>query len=82
MYWQTYLFLLHEFRVRYIVRDVFAEDGGGHAGVDVFGVDVFGFAVQDESIPLGTEIDGHFSTEEDEGEDIAVLLWGTCQLLG
>lgn len=46
----------------------------GQRGIHLLRADIAQFAVENEIIPLGAQIDGGFLAEEDEGEDIAVLL--------
>ena len=70
---QVYLLLLHELRVRAVVDDVLAKDGGGEDGVDVLCADVLGLAVQNEVVARAADIDGSLLAQEDEGEDVAVL---------
>jgi hypothetical protein len=69
----TNLLLLHELRVRAVIDNILAEDGGGEDGVDFFGANVADLAVQDELVALGSDVDGRLLAEQDEGEALAVL---------
>ena len=71
-----YLLLFHELRIWYIVNHVFAEHWSRQDRVDLFSVDVFQLGIEDELIPLGAEIYGDLTAEEDEGKHIAILGMG------
>jgi len=67
------LLLLHELRVGAIVDDVLAEDGRGQGGIDLLGAHIANLAVENELVAQRADTDGRLASEEDEGEDIAVL---------
>lgn len=59
----TNLLLLHELRVRAIIDNILAEDGGGKDRVDFLGANITNLAVQDELVALGSDVDGRFLAE-------------------
>ena len=72
----SHLLLFHELRVGTVIDDVLAENWGGERGVDIFSIDILQFAVEDEFIAFGADIDSHLPPEHNEGEHIAVLGYG------
>ena len=54
----SYLFLLHQLRIGTIVHNVLAKHGRGESSVNLLGVDVFQFPVQDEVVALRSQIYG------------------------
>jgi hypothetical protein len=74
-YIQTpYLLLLHELRVGAIVDNSGTEDWGGKFSVDLLGVDVLEFAIEDKLVASSSKVYGRLLSEENEGEDITILL--------
>ncbi len=69
----THPLLLHELGVGAVVDNILSEDGSGQDGIDLLGVDVAQFSVQDEVVALAADADGGLLAEKDEGEDIAML---------
>ncbi len=70
----TYLLLLHQLRVGAVVDNILAKDRGGERAVDLLGIDILDLAVEDEVVALCVQTDSHLATQEDKGEDIAILL--------
>ena len=68
-----YLFLLHELGIRHIIDHTFAKARRGEDGIYLLGIDVLEFPIQNELITLGSQIDGDFSAEENECEDVPIL---------
>jgi hypothetical protein len=65
--------LLHELRIGTIVYDITTKDRRCQWTVDFFGVGVLNSTVENKVIAVNTKTGNDFSTEEDKGEDIAVL---------
>lgn len=70
----AHLLLLHELRVGTVIDDILAEHGGREGRVDLLGIDVLDLSVEDKVVAGSVEADGHLATEEDKGEDWAILL--------
>lgn len=68
-----YLLLLHKLRVRAVVDNILSKHGCAEWRVDFLSVYILDLSVQDEVVALGVETHSHLATEEDEGEDIAIL---------
>ena len=69
----SYLLLLHELGVGAIVDDILAKDRSGEDGVDLLGADVLELSVENEVVSGRAKSNSGFLSEEDKGEDIAVL---------
>jgi len=69
----SYLLLLHKLRVRAVVYDIIAEDRSAERAVDLLGIDILDFAVQDKIVSFSIQADGSLAAEQNEGKDIAVL---------
>lgn len=67
------LLLFHELRVWAIVDDILAENRRGERRINLLGVDILEFAVENEVIALRTDCNSHLLAEENEGKDIAEL---------
>lgn len=67
------LLLLHELGVGAAVDDVGAEHGDGKRAVDLFGVEVLVFSIEDEVVSVDTKVAHHLLTEQGETEYVAVL---------
>jgi hypothetical protein len=70
----THLLLLHELRVRAVIDDTSTENRRGKLSVDLFGVHVLELAIEDELIALRSKVYSRLLSEENEGEDVAILL--------
>ena len=70
------LLLLHEFRIWHVVNDVFPKNGRGEHWIDLFGVHVLKFPVEDELITLWSKVHRNFSAKKNKREDIAILELG------
>jgi hypothetical protein len=68
-----YLLLFHQLRIRTIVDNILAENWCGKGAVNILGVDMAEFAIQDELVALGANIDSSFLAEQDKGENVAIL---------
>lgn len=68
-----YLLLLHELGVGAVVYNIRPEDGRGQFAIDLFGIDVFQFSVENELIAIRSEIDGSLLAQENKSEDVTVL---------
>ena len=68
------LLLLHQLRVWAVIDHIRAKDRRGQRAVDLFGVDVLEFTIQDEVVSLGTQADGSLLSQQNESKDIAVGL--------
>ena len=68
-----YLFLLHQFGIRTIIDHAFAENWGSEGSINLFGVDILQFPIQNKFISFCSEADGCFLPEKYKGEDIAIL---------
>jgi len=69
----SYLLLLHELGVGAIVDDILAKDRSGEDGVDLLSADVLELSVENEVVSGRAKSNSGFLSEEDKGEDIAVL---------
>jgi hypothetical protein len=69
----SHLLLFHELGVGAIIDDILAEDRSGENGVDFLGTHILELAVEDEVVSGRANSDSGFLSEEDKGEDIAVL---------
>jgi hypothetical protein len=69
----VYLLLLHQLGVGAIIYNVGTEDRCSQLAIDLLGVDILQFPVQDELIAFGAEVHGSLLTQEYEGEDFTVL---------
>lgn len=70
----AYLLLLHQLRIGTIVDDILAEYRCGERAVDLFRIHILELSVEDEVVSSGANSDSGFLSEEDKGEDIAVLV--------
>ena len=70
---ESYLLLLHELRVGTVVHNILAKDRSGEDGVDLLGADVLELSVENEVVSGRAKSNSGFLSEEDKGEDIAVL---------
>jgi hypothetical protein len=71
----SYLLLFHQLRVRTIVDNIVAKNGGGEWRVNLLGANIAQFSVQNEVVTLGTQVDSGLLAQEDKCKDIAIL-WG------
>ena len=70
----AHLLLLHELRVGTVIDDILAEHGSREGRVDLLGIDILDLSVEDKVVASSVEADRHLATEEDKGEDWAILL--------
>ena len=78
----AYLLLLHELRIRAVVDDILAKDRCAAWGVDLLGIDILDLSVEDKVVASGVQAHRHLATEENEGEDVAILLLVSCVQFG
>ena len=70
---QSYLLLLHQFRVGTIVDNISSKDRRCKHRIDLLGIDVLVFAVQDELIAISSQVDGRLLSQQNERETIAIF---------
>jgi hypothetical protein len=58
-----YLLLFHQLRIRAVVDNILAKDGGGKGTVDLLGVNMAELAIEDELVALCANIDCGFLAE-------------------
>lgn len=69
----SYLFLLHQFRIRTVIHNTSTKDRCCKWVVDLLGVDIFELAVQNKFIPFRPQTHCRLLAKQDEGKYIAVL---------
>lgn len=69
----TYLFLLHELRVRTVIHNIASKDGSREWAIYLLRVDIFQFAVEDEVVPFRSKTYGGLLSKEDKSKDVAIL---------
>lgn len=70
----SHLLLFHELGVGAVVDDILSKDRSGEDAVDLLSRDVLELSVKDEIVSGRAKSDSGFLSEEDKGEDIAVLV--------
>lgn len=71
------LLLFHELGVWAIVNNIAPKHRYRERAVNLLGVHVLELAVEDELVTLDSKVTGDFPTEEDKGEDVAILFWSS-----
>ena len=69
----TYSFLIHQSLVRTVIYDTFAENGCRELAVDILGIQIGVFPIEDEVVPLRAKEDGGGFPKENECEAVAVF---------
>lgn len=70
----TYLFLLHELGIGAIIYYMTSKDRCCKRRIHLFSANVSEFAIENEIVARGAQIDSCFLAKEDKSEDIAILL--------
>lgn len=70
----SHLLLFHELGVGAVIDDILAKDRSSENGVDLLSTHILELAVEDEVVSSRANSDSGFLSEEDKGEDIAVLV--------
>jgi len=68
------LFLLHELRVRAVIDNISAKDRRCQRAVDLLGIYVFKFPIEDKLIPFRAQTHSGLLAQQHKRKDIAVLL--------
>lgn len=69
----AHLLLLHELGVGAVIDNILAENWGGQGRINLLCVDILDLAVEDKVVALGIEAYCHFTAEENECENVAIL---------
>lgn len=69
-----YLFLFNELGVWAVVHDIRPKDRRGQLAIDLLSIDILQLPIENELIPIRSEIHSGLLPQEDECEDIPMLV--------